>query len=333
MAKRSSVATGDVAGEASRPRDVPAFRISEPGVYDLPEAVYHADPCPEPSLSASLAGTLVEKSARHAWHKSRRLNPKFEDDSNGAMDFGKAAHALMIEGDARVVIVEHDDWRTNDAKAQRDAAKKAGRIPLLEKDWGKLSRMIRAGREQLAEHRDAFDAFRDGVGERSIFWRDMSPSRPIWCRIRADWLNVPKLKIFDYKTTENAAPAAWGSRQLWNLGFDIQSSFYGLGCERAYNEPFSFFFIVQEVDEPFALSVVSLDPEAAEIADYRRDLAMEAWAQCMARQQWPGYSARTSFLPPPAWLSKRMEAFKVQAAFDREDGIDPFELSVKLWQP
>ena len=32
-------------------------RISEPGVYTLPDAAYHGDPCPGPSLSSSVAKT------------------------------------------------------------------------------------------------------------------------------------------------------------------------------------------------------------------------------------------------------------------------------------
>ena len=53
-------------------------RISEPGVYSLPDDAYHADPCPGPSLSSSVAKLMLDRSPLHAWHAHPRLNPNFE---------------------------------------------------------------------------------------------------------------------------------------------------------------------------------------------------------------------------------------------------------------
>ena len=44
------------------------------------EAEYHADPAPEPSLSRSLAHTLLTRSPRHAWQAHPRLNPAWLPD-------------------------------------------------------------------------------------------------------------------------------------------------------------------------------------------------------------------------------------------------------------
>lgn len=43
-------------------------------IIRLPSAEYHADPAPEPSLSATLAKLLISRSPRHAWMASPRLN-------------------------------------------------------------------------------------------------------------------------------------------------------------------------------------------------------------------------------------------------------------------
>ncbi|WP_242401117.1 hypothetical protein [Acetobacter okinawensis] len=50
--------------------------ITTPGIYDLPEAQYHADPCPTPSLSNSVARILLDESPMHAHFSHPRLNPE-----------------------------------------------------------------------------------------------------------------------------------------------------------------------------------------------------------------------------------------------------------------
>ena len=46
--------------------------------YDMTTDEYHADPCPEPSLSASIAETIWRESPNHARNEHPRLNPNFE---------------------------------------------------------------------------------------------------------------------------------------------------------------------------------------------------------------------------------------------------------------
>ena len=40
--------------------------IGKAGIYTLSAEAYHADPCPEPSLSASIANVLLQRSPAHA---------------------------------------------------------------------------------------------------------------------------------------------------------------------------------------------------------------------------------------------------------------------------
>src|SRR5215831_5713580 len=45
-----------------------------PGVYAMPAAQYHADPCPTPSLSASIIKLICLDSPAHAWTAHPKLN-------------------------------------------------------------------------------------------------------------------------------------------------------------------------------------------------------------------------------------------------------------------
>ena len=56
---------------------------------DVPERIYHDDPAPAPSASASILRTLYRQSAEHAREKHPRLNPRWQDSkSTDAKDAG-----------------------------------------------------------------------------------------------------------------------------------------------------------------------------------------------------------------------------------------------------
>jgi hypothetical protein len=58
---------------------------------------YLADPCPEPSLNASIAEILLRQSPLHA----RDAHPRFTHvrrEHSDAFDLGMAVHALVLEG-------------------------------------------------------------------------------------------------------------------------------------------------------------------------------------------------------------------------------------------
>ncbi|GBR70939.1 hypothetical protein [Gluconobacter kanchanaburiensis] len=92
-------------------------RIEKPGIYDMPEAVYHSDPCLEPSLSNSIARVLLDQSPMHAHYAHPRLNLKREPfEVTAAMDFGTALHKLLLGKGAAIVEVKADAYRSAAAK-------------------------------------------------------------------------------------------------------------------------------------------------------------------------------------------------------------------------
>ena len=68
--------------------------IDRPGIYELSAEEYHADPCPTPSLSSSIARTLLASSPHHAWWEHPRFNPGRVREEDEKFDLGTAAHAL-----------------------------------------------------------------------------------------------------------------------------------------------------------------------------------------------------------------------------------------------
>ena len=69
-----------------------------PGIYEIPATEYHADPCPEPSLSASVARTLIDRSPLHAWMQHPKLGGQQEEKPAARMSLGSAAHSVILQG-------------------------------------------------------------------------------------------------------------------------------------------------------------------------------------------------------------------------------------------
>lgn len=274
-----------------------------PGIYNLPAAEYHADPCVEPSLSNSLAKQLIQTSPRHAWMRHPRLNPHYAREESETFDLGTAAHAVLLQGEAAVAIIDAKDWRTTAAKDARTAARLAKQIPILAARWADVQAMVIAARDQLAAHRDGRLMFLDGQAEQTFLWKDQG----VWCRALLDYHRRQADALFpwaidDYKTTgASANPDEW-TRTLFSSGFDLQVAWYQRAVHLVTGEQAQFRFAVQENFPPYALSVIALGPDAAVIAEKKRQYAVERWQDCRARDVWPTYPDRTCYAALPGWM-------------------------------
>jgi hypothetical protein len=278
--------------------------ITEPGLYDIPADDYHADPCPEPSLSASIAKIMIDQSPWHGWTEHPRLNPNFSRDDDEKFDRGRVAHQVMLEGEANVEIIEANDWRKKEAIEAKEAAKALGKTPLLAKHWDAVVAMVAAARRQLAAMEEADDraAFTNGKPEQTIVWREGK----VWCRALLDWLPNAGRIFHDLKTTgASANPDAWG-RTAYGIGADVQAGFYrrGIRAVLKIQNP-EFRFKVIEASEPFALASIAFTPAALDLAERKALAAIELWRQCMETGEWPGYPKRTAYIDPPAYEEYR----------------------------
>lgn len=286
------------------------MKIDKPGIYEISAEDYHADPCPEPSLSSSIAKIIYNRTPRHAWTAHPRLNPNFEPKSDEKFDIGSAAHSLILGDPKKFEIIAASDWRTKEAKAARDAARAAGKIPLLTEQWDRVNAMVAAGLAQLATHADAKGAFTNGKPEQTLIWQEGG----IWCRARLDWKPNSGTIFHDYKSTEASAnPDAW-QRICFHIGFDIQAAFYrrGIRALGLSGNP-EFKFVVQETEEPFGLCVIGLMPGAVDLADCKKvEEAIRRWKWCLTNNRWPMYPDRTCYIDAPAWHENEVLAREVR---------------------
>lgn len=280
-------------------------------IREMSAADYHADPSDPPSLSSSIAHLLSSQSPAHAWVAHPKLNPDFQREDKGHYDVGTAAHALFLEGDAGVAIVDAPDWRTAAAKEARDQARANGKIPLLAGTFAGIEAMVVAAQRQLDTHAADPPLFTDGKPEQSLVWEELGG---VICRARLDWLRDDFATIDDYKTTSKSANPEAYSRALFGIGGDIQAAFYIRGVEALTGRIPAFRWAVQETSPPYALSVIAPGPDVLTIARKKVEHALALWRRCLASDHWPAYTDQVCWAQLPAWEEARWLAKEEMAA-------------------
>lgn len=278
--------------------------ITQPGVYDLPEDVYHADPVPGGSLSASGAKLLLPPSCP-ALYRYRRDHPKV----TAAFEYGTAAHKFVLGTGPQIVIIDAEDWRTKAAQEERKQARADGHVPLLIGEFAAVGEMARA-----VEQHPLASALLDrerGMPEQSLFWQDGESG--IWRRARLDYLPQPgagRMIIPDYKTCDRADRESV-RKAIANYGYYIQAAQY-TGGVRALGLDYdpAFVFIFQEKTPPYLVNVVQLDDEAMEAGRERMQRACEMFRDCTQSDSWPGYSGLSrdpDVISLPPWAARPLE--------------------------
>lgn len=276
--------------------------ISTPGIYSIANSDYHADPCPKPSLSASVAKTLLSKSPRHAWVAHPRLNPAFQTKESGIFDLGKTAHSILLEGVDICEVCDFDNWTTKAAREARDNARAAGRAPLLAKDYETVLEMVMTAHTSIRECADLNGlTLADGKPEQTLLWREPDD---IWCRARLDWISNDRSLILDYKTTSaSALPSRW-VRTMLGIGGEIQPGFYLRG-NAATGGPADarWVYLVQETYPPYACSFIRMSDAFLALSRDKTERAIKLWAECVTADKWPAYPNTIEEIDAPLWMT------------------------------
>jgi hypothetical protein len=263
---------------------------------NINHAIYHADPCERPSLSAHTAITLLSRSPSHAYCYHPRLGGVTKQLDTEAVGTGLLTHALLLGGGQKIVEVDAPDWRTKAAKEARDAAASAGDIAVLAHKLGKAKEIAKFARGWFPA------TVEECYTEATIIWQ----SDGVLCRGRADAWHKESATIIDLKTTEDAnAAASGGSIVRW--GYDIQAAAYVEGFESLFPElagriKYLLYFV--EVDQPYQHVTAELDGELMALGSRKWKRAKAIWQDCLARDNWPGpQQTGVRRIECPAWAS------------------------------
>ncbi|MDH6709796.1 hypothetical protein P3T27_006545 [Kitasatospora sp. MAA19] len=277
--------------------------VDRPGIYEMTNEQYHADPVPGGSLSSTGARRLLTPSCPALFQHERAHGQK----RRRVFDFGTAAHLQVLGSGPELVEIKASNYRTAAAQAARDEAYDRGAVPLLPAEWEQVQAMA----EAIRQHPVASRLFAPGSGlpEQSLFWVDQATG--VWRRARPDWLPYPtggRLIVPDYKTTVSADPRSI-ERSVYDYGYYQQDPWYVDGIRSVCGvEDVVMVFVFQEKTAPYLISVVQLDPVAIRAGRRRNREALSIYQACTASGQWPGYSDRVEIVSLPAWAEKQESA-------------------------
>jgi len=271
---------------------------------DVTAAEYHADPAPEPSLSSSIAKLLLDRSPRHARLAHPRLGG-VSGPGTPTMDRGTLIHLLVLGKGSEIEVIDADDWRPKWARDARDAAREAGKLPVLSGALVDAAAAATAIKRELT----AGGVLLDGDSEVAMLWQEEAEQGAIWCRGMVDHM-VPvdgRLCLYDLKTIHSAHPDDC-TRSAINFGYDIQQEAYTRGAELTfpgYAGRVEFRFLFAEAEPPYGVTVATLDALMQQRGRRRWAEAVQTWSRCLATDEWPGYAREPVTLWSPGWLLQR----------------------------
>ncbi len=275
--------------------------VTRPGLYpDLPAEAYHLDPVPGGSLSSTGARKMLGPDSCPALYRYWADNPQ---PYKREFSFGHAAHCMVLGAGPKVVVIDAGDWRTKDAREQRDAVLAAGDIPVLPHE----NMIVREMAARLREHPMASQLFEPGTGiaEASIFWAD--PESGVRCRARLDWLRhrAPDGRVIvpEYKTCVSASLDDL-QKVIADRGYNCQAAHNidGLRALGLADDDAQFVFVCQMKSPPYLVTVATPDRVSMQIGRFRMREAKRLYAECMESGRWPGFSDQVEVLPLPRWI-------------------------------
>jgi hypothetical protein len=272
----------------------------EPGVYpDVPIDEYHGD---KTTLSSSGARKLLPPScpALFRWEQDNPPAPK------QVFDFGSAAHQMVLGGGPDLGIVDAPDWRTADARQERDDIRAEGGVPLLRHEYDQVQAMADAVRRHPVA--SALFDVDHGRPEQSLYWRHHETG--VQRRARLDWLpdSVPgrRMVIPDFKTSPSADLESI-SKSSANYGYYMQAAWY-LDAVRALGlaEKPAFVFVFQMKTPPYLISVVELDQNAIDLGRSLNTTALHIYRECVESSRWPDFcDGEIPLISLPAWVESQ----------------------------
>jgi hypothetical protein len=198
----------------------------------------------------------------------------------------------------------HDDWRTKAAREARETILAEGKIPLLVRDFERISEAAKRIASNAANqglpiglegsHSELAIEFTEDLGEDQVL-----------CRCRIDHVRADHV-VLDVKKVNSAAPRDL-ERRIVEYGMDIQQAAYTRAYEQLMPDALGrsdFVFLFAEIEPPYEVVPARLDGALREIGLRRWQKAVRLWQQLLAEGSWPwpGYADGAVTLSAPAWV-------------------------------
>jgi exodeoxyribonuclease VIII len=178
-----------------------------------------------------------------------------------SMAFGTLIHTILLEPEVfrkKMIMSPKFDLRTTigkEAKKIFEMETPIDAIVLNEAEYDNVMGVVDA----VINHPTACNIFKEGISERSGFYRD--PETGILCRIRPDFMSTANnLSMFiDLKTSKSSEYRAF-SNQIWEYRYDLQLAMYKEGIKEITGSyPDISGWVVVTNTRPFEVAIYTFD--------------------------------------------------------------------------
>ena len=290
--------------------------ITEPGVYSgISLDRYHGDRdlFDGPSVSKSALKWLLPAhggSPKAFWGRWKWNPLAIEQEPNEALDFGKAAHCLLLGDEVfddgfAVRPKEFPDYKTAAAREWRDAVRKAGKTVVTPDQMDRIRRI----------HADASTnemvklGVLNGRVERTICWKDRGTG--IWLKVRPD--AMPKADgVFADLKTASKFDEDFLERQIFDAGYYLQAAMIRMVC-RELGIPFETFVLVYVLNDDVPDTAhVEMSVHAIDRGERAIRWCLNTIRQCLDAGEWPGarpFEGGERAIQMKPWAAERLDFF------------------------
>jgi hypothetical protein len=183
---------------------------------------------------------------------------------------------------------------------------------LLKSDYDRAIKV----RDAVFAHRASKLLPQSGQRELSVVWKDDTTG--MLCKARMDG-HSPAIGggvIVDIKTTKDASKRAF-EKSVWTYGYHRQGAFYLEGAKASGFAAEHFAIIAVESAPPYAVAIYRLDDGAMDAGaievfgtltpEGRAGGLLARYADCVTRNEWPGYPEDVQDVALPAWAFTQID--------------------------
>lgn len=318
MQSIGSVAANVVEG-LSGERSWSGGKITEPGVYrgvDIER--YHHDPDLFDGFSISSSGLrALLRRPKEYWYTSPYNPERAEVTSKPELDFGKAAHMLLLgESGFREQYAlrpttyinakgQESPWSGNAIACKEWLVEQAeaGRTVITETEIAHIRNMAASLNEKEAVRLGILS----GKIERSIFMRHGH----VWLKARPDVIPLASGDFVDLKTAQSVDDDSL-SRAIANHGYHVQAGLLRMIVREVLGaDAFtSFTFVFVEKGPPYDVRVMQLTEQDIDLGERQARQGLKVLEQCIEQNEWPGYdgfSQHIGWVSMPGWARTRID--------------------------
>ncbi len=272
--------------------------------------------CPEPGIhqSVPMEQYLSWDAASHSLLERVRLSPAHAawtrtngTEDSEALTNGTAIHAALLEPekfDDRYALRPEGDGRTAAVRSARLELEAKGLILLERKIWD-LCCTVRA---KIQMHASAWQILShvDTSREVSLVWDQITARGfPVRCKARPDVLNLTAGITVDVKSCVSAEPEDFRSA-VFRFGYHRSAAHYLDGMRALGLSIDCYIYLAIEKEPPYEIALYALEQSAIEAGWAESRVLLDRYGECVAKNDWPGYSRNVMTTGLPAWAFNRV---------------------------